>query len=112
MRCLGKAVEGMLAGFDRPDDEDVKHLGVTACHSAGEDGCGKAVVTLSGWLTCFCWWNSDWTKQRMYNGKELRGMWHLGGPDAWKRLRTDGAVFPVMDKRKIPSASQRPGHLG
>jgi hypothetical protein len=52
---LTKVLENMVAGFDRPDDIDVRHFWTRAVHEkrAGSSG---GIVTLSGWLTAFCWW--------------------------------------------------------
>jgi hypothetical protein len=105
-RCLGKAVEGMVASFDRPEDEQLKEFWMKACHSAGANESGE-MVTLSGWLTAFCWWTAEGKKQRMYDDEELNNRYHLGRPDAWIRLELDGVVFPVIDREKIPAAVTR-----
>jgi hypothetical protein len=104
-RCLGKVVEGMVASFDRPEDEQVKEFWMKASHSAGADGSGEP-RTLSGWLTAFCWWTAEGKKQRMYDDEELSDWWCLGQQAAWVRLELDGVVFPVIN-REIPAAVTR-----
>ena len=99
-RCLGKAVEGMLGSFDRPEDEQVKEFWMKACHSAGAEGSGEA-ARLSGWLTAFCWWTAAGSKQIFYEKEDLLS------PDGWRTLEIDGVVFPVMSRDAIPAASTR-----
>jgi hypothetical protein len=103
-RCLGRAVDGMVESFDRPEDEETKDFWMRACHSAGAEASGS-MITLSGWLTSFCWWTTEGVKQKMFEDKELAdSMWHLEGPSGWRRLKLDGVVFPVIDREEIPTA--------
>ncbi|POR32698.1 Uncharacterized protein TPAR_07100 [Tolypocladium paradoxum] len=100
-RCLVVAIEGILASFDRPDHADVRDFWMRACHSAGSNASGE-LVTLSGWLTAFCWWKADGRRQKAYEDHELAGMWHLGGPDGWQRLELSGLAFPIINMDEIP----------
>ncbi|KAK1853561.1 hypothetical protein CCHR01_03770 [Colletotrichum chrysophilum] len=70
-RCLVIVVEWFVASFDRPDDVDVRDFWTHACHSGGA-GMSGGVVHLSGWLTAFCWWRADGTRQKTYSDDELR----------------------------------------
>ncbi|KAF5513900.1 Uncharacterized protein CGCF413_v000002 [Colletotrichum fructicola] len=61
--CLSKVLEYMVASFDRPRDEDVKSFWMRAVHESGRNG-SRAVVTLTGWLTAFSWWDPSDDRQR------------------------------------------------
>lgn len=69
-RCLVIVVEWLGASFDRPDDVDVRDFWAHACHSGGAGMSGGA-VHLSGWLTTFCWWRADGSRQKAYSDDEL-----------------------------------------
>ncbi|KAF6799483.1 hypothetical protein CSOJ01_12476 [Colletotrichum sojae] len=96
-RALGVAVGMMVESFDRPADDDVGEFWMRACHSAGSEMSG-GVTTLSGWLTTFCWWRADGSRQKAYDDAELASMWQ----EDWRRLRLRGVNFPVIDQDEVP----------
>ncbi|ROW04750.1 hypothetical protein VMCG_04838 [Cytospora schulzeri] len=103
-RCLTKALEGMVASFDRPGDIQTKDFWMRACHTGGEQNSG-GTITLSGWLTAFCWWAADGARQEALDDDELEEA-NIGclGDERTCRLLLDGVEFPVIDRDKIPGA--------
>ncbi|KAK6215163.1 hypothetical protein QIS74_08182 [Colletotrichum tabaci] len=94
--CLSKVLEYMVASFDRPHDQDVKDFWMRAVHESGRNGSGE-LVTLSGWLTAFSWWDPCGDRQRTFNRKSV-----------WKRqLTLDGVEFPVISADHIPASITR-----
>ncbi len=90
---LTKVLEYMVASFDRP--EDVKRFWNRAVHETDETMSG-GIVTLSGWLTAFCWWGADGKRVRSYSDEELNWV------DGYRRLTLDGVGFPVIERKKVP----------
>jgi hypothetical protein len=99
---LTKILEYIVASFDRPDDEDVKQFWLRAVHQCGAGSSG-GIVTLSGWLTAFCWWSSDGKRATNYSDEDLDRFAHIGGEDGYQRLVLDGVEFPVIQRTKIPT---------
>ncbi|KAF4896485.1 hypotheticall protein [Colletotrichum fructicola] len=104
-RCLVIVVEWCIASFDRPDDDDVLNFWTHACHSGGA-GMSGGVVHLSGWLTAFCWWRADGTRQRTYSDDELVREYSWQERD-WERLHLSGIGFPVIDQGEMPAGLTR-----
>jgi hypothetical protein len=92
----------MVASFDRPDDEDVKQFWLRVVHQCGAGSSG-GIVTLSGWLTAFCWWSSDGKRATNYSDEDLDRFAYIGGEDGYQRLVLDGVEFPVIQRTKIPT---------
>ncbi|TKW56788.1 hypothetical protein CTA1_6889 [Colletotrichum tanaceti] len=86
----------MVDSFDRPADDEVRDSWMHACHSAGATMSG-GVVTLSVWLTAFCWWRADGSRQKAYDDAELASLWH----EDWRRLRLSEVGFPVIDQDDV-----------
>ncbi len=103
-RALKIVIDFMAAGFDRPTDGDVRNFWGRACHSVGEDGSGET-ITMSGWLTAFCWWRADGTRQKSYSDSELSKLFQLRKHGT--RLELGGVEFPVVDQEEIPAAYTR-----
>lgn len=99
---LTKILEYMVASFDRPDDSDVKQFWMRAVHQEGAVSSG-GIVTLSGWLTAFCWWSADGERVRNYSDKELDSFTHLKREEGYRRLTLDGVEFPVIPRKEIPT---------
>jgi hypothetical protein len=92
----------MVASFDRPDETDVKHFWTRAVHETGARMSG-GMVTLSGWLTAFCWWGADGKRVQSYSDEELSVQGHsVRGPRGCRRLTLDGVEFPIIDREKVP----------
>ncbi|KAK2771795.1 hypothetical protein CKAH01_14218 [Colletotrichum kahawae] len=104
-RCLVIVVEWMVASFDRPDEVDVRDFWTHACHSGGE-GMSGGVVHLSGWLTTFCWWRTDGTRQKVYRDEEL-AIEYSWRERNWERLHLSAVGFPVIDQGQIPTGLTR-----
>ncbi|KAK2013595.1 hypothetical protein LZ32DRAFT_604380 [Colletotrichum eremochloae] len=102
-RCLDVVLDWMVASFDRPDDDDVRDFWTRACHSAS-DGMSGGVVHMSGWLTAFCWWQADGTRQKAYSDQELADPWL---EKDWQRLELSGVRFPVIDQEEVPTGLAR-----
>lgn len=102
---LTKVLEYMVASFDRPDDFDVKQFWTRAVHEAGGTLSG-GLVTLSGWLTVFCWWGCDGKRVQDYSDQELdrKNVW---GADGYRRLTLDGVEFPVIERERVPKGFVR-----
>ena len=99
---VAKVLEYMVASFDRPDDKDVKHFWTHAVHEVDERMSG-GIVSLSGWLTAFCWWGADGKRVPNYLDVELSARrfdpWVPGG---YRTLTLDGVEFPVIERAKVP----------
>ncbi|WYZ42400.1 hypothetical protein EsH8_VI_000099 [Colletotrichum jinshuiense] len=96
--ALALVINFMVESFDRPEADDIRDFWMRACHSAGPIMSG-GVVTMSGWLTAFCWWRADGSRQKAYDDAELAGMWH----EDWRRLQLRGIGFPVINHGEVPS---------
>ncbi|ETR98544.1 hypothetical protein M419DRAFT_88640 [Trichoderma reesei RUT C-30] len=83
-RLLTKVLEKMIETFDQPNDEDVKDFWMRAVHEAGEEGSGRGLISLSGWITAFCFWDEK--------GRMIR------------QLIIDDVVFPVISVKSVPRA--------
>ncbi|KAK4128229.1 hypothetical protein N657DRAFT_685809 [Parathielavia appendiculata] len=57
---------------------DVKHFWRRAVHEA-DTGMSGGLVTLSGWLTAFCWWGADGKIVQNYSDEELSDHGHEAG---------------------------------
>jgi hypothetical protein len=96
----------MVASFDRPDDTDVQHFWTRAVHETPDNYSG-GLVTMSGWLTAFCWWGADGNRVQNYSDQELSLHRNLGGPGGSQRLTLDGVEFPVIDRSRVPTGVVR-----
>jgi hypothetical protein len=94
---LTKVLEYMVASFDTPDIADIKEFWARAVHEAKSQMSG-GIVTLSGWLTAFCWWGGDGKRVQSYTDEELRRS-HVPG---YRRLTLDGVEFPIIRRREVP----------
>jgi hypothetical protein len=99
---LTKILEYMVASFDRPDDPDVKQFWLRAVHQCGAGSSG-GIMTLSGWLTAFCWWSADGKRATNYSDEELDRLVHFAGKEGYQRLVLDGVEFPVIQRDEIPT---------
>lgn len=105
IKCLDCIIMHMIAGFDTPDADEVKDFWMRAVHSHGERVSG-GLVTLSGWLTAFCFWQADGKTTRTYTEEELRQQSMVNeNPDEWARLEIAGIGFPVIARNDIPGAT-------
>jgi hypothetical protein len=104
---LAKVLEYMVASFDSPDETDVKRFWNRAVHEAGGNMSG-GIVTLSGWLTAFCWWGADGKRMQSYTDEELseQGL-DERGQDRYHRLTLDGVQFPVIERERVPTGVVR-----
>jgi len=100
---LGKTLDYMVASFDRPEHVDIEEFWMRAAHSVGSEGSGRGVISLSGWLTAFCFWNEEGQRIHTYTDEYLDGeSW--GQPIDRKRLVLDGVAFPIIRLKSIPKA--------
>lgn len=106
-RALSLALMGMVASFDAPEADETRDFWMRACHAAGAAESGGP-VTLSGWLTAFCWWTAAGTRQREFDDEELEELGASRLPDkSTRRLVLDGVEFPIIARDEIPSALAR-----
>jgi hypothetical protein len=103
---LTKVLEYMVGSFDRPEHTDVRDFWNHAVHEAG-NGSSGGMVTLSGWLTAFCWWGCDGKRVQTYSDQELVRFSRLRGPDGYRRLTLDGVEFPVIERKTVPTGIVR-----
>ena len=96
---LTKVLEYMVASFDAPDGADVKDFWTRAVHEAKGRVSG-GIVTLSGWLTAFCWWGADGKRVQSYTDEELERRRVAG----YRRLTLDGVGFPIIRRKQVPLA--------
>lgn len=94
---LTKVLEYMVASFDSPDDANIKDFWACAVHEA-KSGMSGGIVTLSGWLSAFCWWDGSGERMRSYTDEELARK-HLTG---YRRLTLDDVEFPVIERKEVP----------
>ncbi|KAH6856875.1 hypothetical protein B0I37DRAFT_351894 [Chaetomium sp. MPI-CAGE-AT-0009] len=94
---LAKVLEYMVASFDSPDGPDVKQFWARAVHETIRRRSG-GIVTLSGWLTAFCWWGASGERVQSYTDEELNKKYVVG----YRRLTLDGVEFPIIDRKRVP----------
>jgi hypothetical protein len=94
---LTKVLEYMVASFDTPDMADIKEFWARAVHETKSSMSG-GIVTLSGWLTAFCWWGADGKRVQSYTDEELRCKFVAG----YRRLTLDGVGFPIIRRTELP----------
>ncbi|VUC27354.1 unnamed protein product [Clonostachys rosea] len=94
---LSKVLDKMIAGFDRPDDQDIKDFWMQACHSTGYEGSGD-IESLSGWITAFCFWDENGMIE-IYSDRHLA---MLPSKIDHKRLMLDDISFPIIRRSDIP----------
>jgi hypothetical protein len=101
---LTKVLEYMVASFDRPEDADIRSFWTYAVHETGVATSGN-ILTLSGWLTAFCWWGIDGQRIKSFSDKELSRYRLKGEPDhdGYRRLTLDGLEFPVILRKDVPT---------
>jgi hypothetical protein len=100
---LDKTLEYMVASFDRPEHAEIEDFWMRVAHSAGSEGSGRGVTTLSGWLTAFCFWNEEGKRILAYTDEYLE-VEAFGPPIDRKRLVLDGVAFPIIRQAAIPKA--------
>ena len=104
---LAKVLEYMVASFDHPDGSYVKQFWNRAVHEADSRMSG-GIVSLSGWLTTFCWWDVDGKRVQNYSDEELSARrLDPEGPGGYRKLTLDGVEFPVIERAKVPKALVR-----
>lgn len=94
---LTKVLEHMVASFDSPDGADTKEFWTRAVHEAKSNMSG-GIVTLSGWLTAFCWWEGSGERVQSYTDEELARKFVAG----YRRLTLDGVEFPIIKRKEVP----------
>ncbi|KAK3396918.1 hypothetical protein B0T20DRAFT_414789 [Sordaria brevicollis] len=111
---LAKVLTYMVASFDSPDGADVKDFWARTVHESPQSLSG-GVISLSGWLTAFCWWGSNGERVKSYTDEQLLYTKPLTIlipssspsdsrilPRGHLRLTLDGVEFPVIDRQKVP----------
>ncbi|KAH8587431.1 hypothetical protein B0O99DRAFT_556691 [Bisporella sp. PMI_857] len=103
-RLLSPTIEHMIATFEEPEAPYVKEFWMHAAYKAGEQGSGRGHVTVSGWLTAFCFWDEDGKRIIGYSEDELR-------EDTWdatleerKPFVLGGIKFPMINPNQIPNS--------
>ncbi|KAK4149545.1 hypothetical protein C8A00DRAFT_46856 [Chaetomidium leptoderma] len=94
---LTKVLEYMVASFDSPNGADVKYFWTRVVHEATGTLFGR-IVTLSGWLTAFCWWGAGGKRVQSYTDEELSKRFVAG----YRRLTLDGVEFPIIERKRVP----------
>ncbi|KAH7629779.1 hypothetical protein B0T09DRAFT_136393 [Sordaria sp. MPI-SDFR-AT-0083] len=117
---LTKVLTYMVASFDSPDGADVKNFWARTVHEGPAKSSG-GIVSLSGWLTTFCWWEAGGERVPSYTDEQL-GIYgqpirtspaptlvpsSSGSrlkilPPRHRRLTLDGVEFPVIDRKRVP----------
>ena len=87
----------MVASFDSLDRADVKHFWARIVNEA-TGRLSSRIVTLSGWLTAFCWWGASGERVQSYTDEELSKKSVAG----YRRLTLDGVEFPIIERKKVP----------
>ncbi|KAA8618295.1 hypothetical protein SMACR_11441, partial [Sordaria macrospora] len=110
---LSKVLTYMVASFDSPDGADVKDFWARTVHESPESRSG-GIISLSGWLTAFCWWGSNGERVQSYTDEQLctypkpltilipSSSHSRILPHGHVRLTLDGVEFPVIDRKKVP----------
>ncbi|KAL6886051.1 hypothetical protein GGI43DRAFT_431858 [Trichoderma evansii] len=101
-KLLTKIIEKMIETYDYPDDQTTKDFWMKAVHEAGSEGSWPGgLETLSGWLTAFCFWDSEGQTVHQYTDKELLEYDDAKLEDR-KRLIIDDVVFPIIRAGRVP----------
>lgn len=115
---LTKVLTYMVASFDSPDGADVKNFWARTVHEGPAKRSG-GIISLSGWLTTFCWWGAGGERVPSYTDEQLRsytqpvpyprtlvpsssGPHFIILPPGHRRLTLDGVEFPVIDRKRVP----------
>lgn len=105
---LRPVMSHMLLTFDKPESQEVKDFWLRAVHEAGVEGSGWGILTLSGWITAFAFFQEKGTVTRDFDedylreaSKPLFGNYKVPEVDR-KRLILDGVSYPLMGLRQIP----------
>jgi hypothetical protein len=92
---LDPVLDGIINTFDNPDHADVKDFWNSIAHQNG----GSGTHYLSGWLTAFCFWDSD--GKAMHNNPTLPVNRNFDGSKAG--LELDGVLYHRVPADKIPA---------
>ena len=107
-KYLQKVVGHMVRTIDEPESQEIKDFWLRVCHTAGSEGSGMGVKSLSGWITAFIFWDIKGTKIRTYTDHDLETShtWFEDTKDTIerKRLVLDGLEFPIIRRNSIPKA--------
>ena len=94
---LTKVLTYMVASFDSPDGADVKNFWARTVHEGPAKSSG-GIVSLSGWLTTFCWWGAGGERVPSYTDEQLSKILRPG----YCRLTLDGVEFPIIERKRVP----------
>lgn len=92
----------MIASFDRPNSQQIKDFWLRVCHSAGQDGSGDGLETVSGWITAFCFWSEKGRLIAHLPDEQLEDGDTQISVAARRRLILDDVAYPIIRPNSIP----------
>ena len=95
-------INHMVSTFDEPDSLKTKDFWMRCAFEAGRVGSGFGFVTLSGWITAFCYWGEDGKRTFEYTDEMCMRDTHGATLKERKRLLLDGARFPLISPKAVP----------
>ncbi|KAL7930197.1 hypothetical protein V8C35DRAFT_324617 [Trichoderma chlorosporum] len=104
-KLLMKVVEKMIETFDRPHDENNKAFWMKAIHRTGAEASGRGVESLSGWITAFCFWDSEGNMIHQFTDEEIKikvRSFNGDGDEDRRRLVINDVVFPIIGAEIVP----------
>ncbi|KAH8804434.1 hypothetical protein F5884DRAFT_406833 [Xylogone sp. PMI_703] len=104
-KLLIPIIDHMVATFDEPDSQKTKDFWMRCAFEAGAAGSGTSFVSLSGWITAFCFWGDDGKRTEEYTDEMCMHRPYGGVTlEERKRLDLDGVRFPLICPKAIPTA--------
>jgi hypothetical protein len=101
-KILIPTIDHMVSTFDEPDSQKTKDFWMRCAFEAGKNGSGIGFVTLSGWITAFCYWGEDGKRTFEYTDEMCMRDTYGATLEQRKRLVLDGATFPLISPKAVP----------
>ncbi len=92
----------MVSTFDEPDSEKTKDFWMRCAHEAGRYGSGVGFVSLSGWITAFCYWGEDGKRTPEFTDEMCIRDPYGATLEKRRRLVLDGTTFPLISPKQVP----------
>jgi len=101
-KILIPTIDHMVSTFHEPDSQKTKDFWMRCAFEAGRQGSGYGFVSLSGWITAFCYWGEDGKRTFDYTDEMCMRDTYGATLEQRKRLVLDGARFPLIRPKAVP----------